>query len=176
MSLGRILKTPNTAVVLIPPQELWEPIQAIRRMHDLHVDRWMPHVTLLFPFVPAERFAQAEPDLDAACRALPAFRVRLARFDYFAGPKTAWLEPEPAATVRTLQAALQSRFPDFNDVSRFPGGFRPHLSVGQGPPGLPAKLQATWKPLEFEAREVELIRRDGPEDPFRVDRSFSLQT
>jgi hypothetical protein len=59
-------KTPNTAVVLIPPQELWEPIQAIRRVHDLHVERWMPHVTLLFPFAPAERFAQAEPDL--GCR------------------------------------------------------------------------------------------------------------
>jgi len=175
MEPKRLAKTPNTAVVLIPPQELWEPIQAIRRIYDLHVDRWMPHVTLLFPFVPAERFAQAEPDLDAACRAVPAFRMRLARFDYFQGPKTTWLDPEPAATVRALQAALQSVFPDFNDVSRFPGGYRPHLSVGQGPPTLPAKLQAEWKPLEFEAREVALIRREGPDDPFRVDRVFSLQ-
>jgi 2'-5' RNA ligase len=167
-------KTPNTAVVLIPPQELWEPIQAIRRVHDLHVERWMPHVTLLFPFAPAERFAQAEPDLDAACRAMPAFRVKLARFDYFPGPKTAWLEPEPAESVRRLQEALQSRFPEFNDVARFPGGFRPHLSVGQGPAGLIAKLQEKWTPLEFEAVEVALIRRDGPEDPFRVDRVFRL--
>jgi 2'-5' RNA ligase len=176
MSLGRIVKTPHSAVVLIPPESLWEPIQAIRRVHDLHIDRWMPHVTLLFPFVPAERFAQAEPDLDAACRAIPAFRVRLARFDYFQGPKTAWLDPEPSAAVRALQAALQSGFPDYNDVSRFPGGFRPHLSVGQGPPTLPSKLQADWKPLEFETREVALIRRDGPEDPFRVDRVISLRS
>ena len=66
MSLGRIVKTPHTAVVLIPPESLWESIQAIRRVYDLHIFRWMPHVTLLFPFIPAERFAQAEPDLDAA--------------------------------------------------------------------------------------------------------------
>lgn len=176
MNAGRVVKTPHSAVVLIPPEALWEPIQAIRRVHDLHVDRWMPHVTLLFPFLPAERFAQAEPDLDAACRALPAFRVKLARFEYFAGPKTAWLEPEPAESVRRLQSALQARFPEFDDVARFPGGFRPHLSVGQGPPNLPGRLQATWSPLEFEAREVALIRRDGPEDPFRVDRTFSLSS
>jgi 2'-5' RNA ligase len=175
MSLGRIVKTPHTAIVLIPPESLWESIQAIRRVHDLHVDRWMPHVTLVFPFVPAERFAQAEPDLDAACRTIPAFRMKLARFDYFPGPKTAWLDPEPVESVRKLQSALQTRFPEFDDVTRFPGGFRPHLSVGQGPPGLPAKLQASWRTLEFDVREVALIRRDGPEDPFRVDRAIPLQ-
>ena len=101
--------------------------------------------------------------------------MRMELFDYFPGPKTVWLEPEPAATVRALQAALQSKFPEYDDVARFPGGFRPHLSVGQGPPSLPPKLQADWKPLEFEVREVALIRRDGPEDPFRVDRRFALK-
>ncbi len=168
-------KSPHTAVVLIPPESLWEPIQAIRRVYDVHIKRWMPHVTLLFPFLPAERFAQAEPDLDPVCRAFPAFRVKLAEFNYFPGPKTAWLDPEPAETVRRLQSELQQKFPDFDDVARFPGGFRPHLSVGQGPPDLPGRLQTTWKTIEFEAREVALIKRDGPEDPFRVDRTFRLQ-
>ena len=135
----------------------------------------MPHVTLLYPFHPAEKFAEAEPELEAACAGVAPFRVTLARFNYFAGPKTAWLDPEPGDPVRRLQKALQSRFPDFDDVTRFPDGYRPHLSVGQGPPDLPGRLQATWTPIEFEAREVALIRRDGPEDPFRVHRVFTLQ-
>jgi len=168
------VKTPHTAVVLIPPQDLWEPIQAIRRAHDKHLDRWMPHVTLLFPFHPADRFAGAEPEIEAAAREVEPFRVKLARFQYFAGPKTAWLEPEPPDSVRRVQSALQSRFPDCDDVARFPGGYRPHLSVGQGPPDLAERLQAAWTPLEFDAREVALIRRDGPDDPFRVHRTFAL--
>ena|SRR5688572_9706195 len=167
-------KTPNTAVVLIPPEDLWSPIQEIRLERDAHVKRWMPHITLLFPFFPAEQFPEAEAVLASACRGLAPFRVTLARFDYFAGPKTAWLEPEPVDAVQQLQAALQARFPYCDDVARHAGGFRPHLSVGQGPPNLPAKLQEAWKPVEFEAREVSLIRRDGPDDPFRVHRAFEL--
>ena len=170
----RTTKTPHSALVLIPPRELWDPIQAIRRVHDAHFHRWMPHVTLLFPFLPAEQFAEAEPDLETACRGVAPFRVTLARFDYFPGPRTAWLAPEPAEGVKALQAALQARFPECDEVARFSGGYRPHLSVGQGTPELPARLQAAWTPLDFEAVEAALIRRDGPDDPFRVHRVFSL--
>jgi 2'-5' RNA ligase len=170
-----IRKTPHSAVVLIPPRELWEPIQAIRQVHDAHIRRWMPHVTLLYPFLPADQYGDAEGKLEAACRDVASFRVKLARFDYFAGPKTAWIEPEPVTDVRALQSTLQARFPEYDDVARFPGGFRPHLSVGQGPADLSGRLQASWTPVEFDAREVALIRRDGPEDPFRVHRAFPLR-
>jgi 2'-5' RNA ligase len=169
-----ISKTPHSAVVLIPPQELWEPIQSIRRTHDSHVLRWMPHITLLFPFLPADQFAEAEAKIDSACGRVAPFRIKLARFEYFAGPKTAWIEPEPAESVRALQAALQREFPAFDEVSRFPGGFRPHLSVGQGRHDLITRLQAAWTPLEFEVSAVSLIRRNGAEDPFRVHRAFPL--
>lgn len=169
------IKTPHSAVVLIPPQQLWEPIQAIRKLHDAHINRWMPHITLLFPFHPADMFSEAEPKIEAACREVAPFLVSLDRFEYFQGPKTLWLEPEPAEAVRRLQAGLQSQFPACDDVARFPGGFRPHLSVGQGPPALQERLQSGWKPVEFEARDVALIRRDGPEDPFRIHRTFSLK-
>ena len=55
-------KTHTTAVVLIPPEEVWEPIQALRRAHDRNFDRWMPHITLLYPF--AERDASLLRALD----------------------------------------------------------------------------------------------------------------
>lgn len=50
-------KTHKTAVVLIPPEECWPPIQAIRQEHDRHVRRWMPHMTMIYPFRPKEQFA-----------------------------------------------------------------------------------------------------------------------
>ena len=167
-------KTPHSAVVLIPPRDHWEPIQAIRRERDAHVHRWMPHITLLFPFLPADMFAAAEGKLLAGCKRVAPFRIRLARFDYFPGPKTAWLVPEPPEPVIALQAELQHWFPRCDDVARHAGGYRPHLSVGQGPPNLAEKLQVGWVPLEFDVSEVSLIRRDGPEDPFREYKSFKL--
>jgi hypothetical protein len=49
-----------TAVVLLPPRDLWEPIQSIRRLLDKkHVDRWPPHVTLFYPFYPPGLLEQA---------------------------------------------------------------------------------------------------------------------
>ena len=43
-------KTHTTAVVLIPPESVQPPIQAIRSVHDRNFLRWMPHITLLYPF------------------------------------------------------------------------------------------------------------------------------
>ena len=40
----------NSAVVIIPPQEKWESIQEIRETYDRGFNRWMPHITLIYPF------------------------------------------------------------------------------------------------------------------------------
>lgn len=165
-------RTPRTAVVVIPPETAAEPIQRIRRIHDRQVRRWMPHITLLFPFRPEESFPEALPRLIEATASMRPFTITLAEFRFFehGGERaTLWLAPEPAAPLRRLQAALQERFPDCDDVSRFPQGFTPHLSVGQvrgraARDALLARLRADWVPLEFPVREAALIARprDGP--------------
>jgi hypothetical protein len=33
----------KTATVIIPPEHVWGPFQAIRQKHDSRVGRWMPH-------------------------------------------------------------------------------------------------------------------------------------
>jgi 2'-5' RNA ligase len=173
------VKTHKTAVVLIPPQERWEPIQTIRRRHDRHLRRWMPHVTLIYPFRPREQFDEVEPSLGEACGRVASFEVRLAEFRHFDHGRerfTLWLAPEPRDSLAVLQTALQSAVPGCDDVSRHPDGFTPHLSVGQvsgrdAMVALKTTLQASWQPLTFSARRVSLIwRADKPDDVFRVDR------
>jgi 2'-5' RNA ligase len=176
-------KVHRTAVVLIPPEAVWEPIQAIRRVHDPQVRRWMPHVTLLYPFVPQPRLAEAADRLRPAAAQVEPFEITLREFGCFAHGRrsaTLWLRPEPEERAKALQAALEAAMPWCDDVSRFAGGFAPHLSVGRFPgrgaaERAAAALEAGWEPLRFVATKVALIARSGaPGDAFSVRTTLPL--
>ena len=107
------VKTHRTAVVAIPPPEVWEPIQAIRRQHDRNVHRWMPHITLLYPFMPREQFGEALPRLLEVSRQSAAFQVTLATFQAFThafGKATIWLTPEPRHAFVTCRESYKPSF------------------------------------------------------------------
>jgi 2'-5' RNA ligase len=174
-------KTHTTAVVLIPPEQVWEPIQVIRRRHDRQCRRWMPHVTLLYPFRPREQFDDVAGALAQACRPLEPFQVELAEIRCFKRRRDCvlWLAPEPAEALRRLQEAVWRAAPDCDEVRAFENGFTPHLSIGQAGRDqvgeLMAGLQRDWRPLRFRAAEVSLIYRgQPPDDVFRVDRPIPL--
>lgn len=175
-------KTPKTAVVLIPPSDLWEPIQALRRQHDRHFRRWMPHITLLYPFRPTASFELATPLLARACRLIKPFEVQLRRFDFFEHGRqsaTCYLAPEPAGPLIALHQRLLSTVPDCDDAARFAGGFVPHLSLGQtryrNAAALCHRWQASWQPLSFALEQVHLIwRNDPPDDIFRIGPILSM--
>ena len=126
-------KTHTTAVVLIPPEAVQPPIQAVRRIHDRNFRRWMPHITLLYPFAERQDFAEVVPALTKAAQQVSPFFIELARFDAFKHRKscTMFLVPEPEAEIVQLHKALLQHLPDYDDTARFAGGFHPHLSIGQ---------------------------------------------
>jgi 2'-5' RNA ligase len=174
-------KTHHTAVAVVPPEEAGEPIQAIRRRHDRQIHRWPPHGNLLYPFRHEAEFPALAPALLAACAAVAPIPVSLGEFRYFrhgSGRCTLWLAPEPGEALLRLQAALQSAFPDCNDLSRLPTGFTPHLSVGQFPTlrdceRTREQLRAGWRPITFLLNDVGLLARD-PDGPFRMTRRLIL--
>ncbi len=170
-------KTHTTAVVSIPPVELWPPIQAIRQQYDRHFRRWMPHITLLYPFRPHTEFDGLAEGFAKICRDIQPFGVALTGIRVFRHRRaqfTLWLAPEPMEPWRHLQAALGRLVPDCDDVTRHHQGFTPHLTVGQiqgeaEMEHLHRALQATWRPLTFTAQAVSLIwRGEPPDDIFRV--------
>ena len=61
--------THQTGLVIIPPPMAWPPIQAIRAAHDRKLRRWMPHITPIYPFLPAGEFEAAATRLVPACAA-----------------------------------------------------------------------------------------------------------
>jgi 2'-5' RNA ligase len=154
---------------------VWNSIQAIRRQHDRHVQRWMPHITLLYPFIPRQQCGEALLRLREVGRQSAAFQVTLATFRAFThafGKATIWLAPEPRHAFVTLHATLQAAFPAYDDQARFPVGFTPHLSVGQassprGRQQLLETLQASWQPVQFTLTAIALIWREA-DGPFEI--------
>lgn len=175
------MKTHRSAVVVIPPEEVWEPIQAVRRLYDRQLERWMPHITLIYPFWPREWFDEAMRDLESVCGGLEPFGVTLEqveRFKHGEGRFTMWFRPEPPEPLGELQAAIEGRFPECDDVSRFGDGYTPHLSFGQARGRVQlaermSKVKDTWRPVRFEVREVALICREE-DGPFEVERTVKL--
>lgn len=169
------VKTHLAALVAIPPQSLWEPIQAIRRIHDRHARDWMPHVTLLYPFLPRESFDEVAGSLEGLDAA--AFDVTLAAFRYFRHYEwshTIWLDPEPAGSWHQLHAALVRRFPDCIESSKYENGFTPHLSVGQSRSAeIAGTFQQKWTPLAWRVTELALVARPDRQ-PFEVIRTVPL--
>ncbi len=177
-------KTHKTALVIIPPEEVWEPIQEIRREHDKQVKRWMPHITLLYPFFPKPKFTEAAGLLAPVGWDIAPFEVTLKTFDTFQhgkGSFSVWLRPEPEKAVVNLQTKLWEAAPAYSETRSFGGGFTPHLSVGQvqgrgARNALLKRLQADWEPLSFRVEAVSFISRKAPpNDTFQVDRRIVLE-
>lgn len=174
-------KTYTTAVVLIPPETVQPPIQAIRQIHDRNFRRWMPHITLLYPFTERRDFASVIPALTRAAQQMSSFSVELARFDAFRHSKscTMFLVPEPEDEIVRLHRVLLEHLPDYDDTARFAGGFHPHLSVGQfqhrSLPSEQQRLQNEWQPVRCEMATLSLIYR-SPEtdDKFVVTEQFDF--
>jgi 2'-5' RNA ligase len=157
----------TSAIVLIPPQSLWPPIQEIRRVYDRAYVRWMPHINLIYPFVHNDAFPQILPKLSQALAPLQPFTISLERFKFFPHTTnyTMWLEPKPNSEVIKLHNILVKTFPEFDDLDTInERGFTPHLSVGQQKDYKELlekidELQKKWQPLQWNVGEVYLISR-----------------
>jgi len=103
-------KTYKTAIVVIPPEEYWESIQAIRHKYDRQVRRWMPHITMIYPFRPADQLEVVAEELQAACRSVQPFQICLNEFRYFQHGRnrfTLWLAPNPKGELEKRITRLQ---------------------------------------------------------------------
>ena len=162
-------KVYTSACVIIPPKEIWDPIQKIRQQYDRQIHRWMPHITLLYPFRPKAEFKYIKEEFEDFCSQIKSFIVNFRIFNYFHHrPQnfTIWLHPESNGLISNLQAELLRIVPDCNDVNKHKNGFTPHLSVGQikGKKNLIKiikRLQNSWKEIKFTVNCVYFISREN---------------
>ncbi len=174
----------SSAVVIIPPKEKWAPIQEIRKIFDRSINRWMPHITLLYPFRPINQYEDIEKALSEMCKNIKPFEISLKCFGYFSQGHqkyTIWLDPEPNTFITKLQAEILKIVPDCDDVNRYKNGFKPHLSVGQikGKNNLQkilSDLQTEWEEITFSLNIIYFIsREESKTSEFKISKQFKFE-
>ena len=180
-SLQTIPPVYQSAVVIIPPDEIFPTIQTIRRRCDRQFHRWMPHINIVYGFVPEAYFPEAAEAIAQALTKLEPFTITLSNFETFTHSSscTAWLNPvpQPADALDRLQTILQQIFPQCNEQSsKSANGFTPHLTIGQFSTAQVAQTQLSqWHPVTFQVDSIALIsRRDN--EPFQIRYRIPLKS
>ena len=180
----KLAKIHASTVALIPPDEAWDQLQALRyELQDKGLYRWPPHVNLLYPFLVESHIPLVLSKLRTSLREVQPFQVTLQEFGLFVHKKSAtlWLRPDitpdPLALDR-LQQALQDAVPDCHEQrSSFAGRFTPHMTVTHFDTcndfsisdceDVRQRLQATWQPVTFTCSQVHVMTRQGAAGQFR---------
>ena len=177
-------KVYTSAAVIIPPEEKWPPIQNIRRQYDRQINRWMPHITLLYPFRPEEEYPKIEDLFSNVCSEIERFEITLKNFCNFPHRKqnyTICLDPEPNQPIIDLQAKILNIVTDCDDVNKYKSGFTPHLSVGQikGRDKLKRivnTLQNNWEEIKFNVNQICFISREKKKvSTFEIKKRIELK-
>ena len=123
----------TTLVVVVPETE--PAVGSLRDRLDGNAALGLPaHVTVLFPFVPAD---QLDDDVlrrvGAVVRAVPRFAYHFARTDWF-DDEVLWLAPTDPVPFRRLTELVVAEFPQHQPYDGRFDEVVPHLTVGHGHP------------------------------------------
>jgi len=174
--------TYKSAIVLVPPPEhinQTDFIQTKRAAHDKAFSRWMPHINLVYGFVPDSAFGEAAEKITKELADFAPFELEFKNFSFFKHGQscTVWLSPdtEDLSVLKTLQKRLESVYPQCNEQSaKSSEGFKPHMTIGQF--NTEDECATTikqwsedpaWKPIKFVVKEVYLISRSDTA-PFEI--------
>lgn len=153
---------PRSALIVAVPEA--EPIVGEWRLRYDNARLGIPaHVTLLFPFVPAEELDETLfGELRALFAAQPAFAFTLTRLVGFPD-QTIWLAPEPAAPFRTLTELIFAEYPAYPPYEGIHDEVIPHLTVTSDDASIRDELDAAMTPhlpIEAVVHDVVLLEED----------------
>lgn len=171
----------RTAVVLLPPVELWGALQRLRARHDSRFERWPPHVSLLYGFVEPAELPLALPRLTEVAKASKPFTIRFDRvvtFEHEASTTVA-LAPSRPEDIAALQARLVAAFPFCTEQNRGEGGsFTPHLTIARldsGDTKTLASLKHELRALHLEWPANAIVVLERPDEVFHAHAEIEFE-
>jgi 2'-5' RNA ligase len=174
VSLGFSL-VPRSALIVAVPEA--ERLVGPWRLRYDNASLGIPaHVTLLFPFVPAEELDEHLFDeLRELFAQQPSFFIAFPRVARF--PEVVWLAPEPAEPFLRLTELIVGRYPDYPPYDGVHDDVIPHLTVAVGDRTLQDQVDAALTPhlpIADEVREVVLLE-EQPDGLWRRRERFALR-
>lgn len=123
------------SVLLIEVPEAEPAVQRHRERLDENARLGIPaHITVLYPFVPADAITAAVMSrLEEVFAQVSGFRLRLDHTDWF-GENVLWLGPQDPGPLRALTDRVWQAFPAFPPFEGQHDDVIPHLTVGHGQP------------------------------------------
>ena len=157
------MSEPTSAIVVrirLPP-----PLEAVRRRFDHSAALKVPaHVTLLYPWLPAEALTRAaRRTLAAIVRETRAFDVRFAATRRW--PGILYLEPDPAWRFSALIEKVAAGFPAYPPYGGTISEVIPHLTLVENAKAALdpiEKAASTHLPFERTVRSIEVLV-EGPD-------------
>ncbi|MCP4520810.1 MAG: DUF504 domain-containing protein [Cytophagales bacterium] len=167
--------TYESGIVIIPPKSVWKSIQSLREKYDAKAYRWMPHITMIYGFLPEEHFEEATQLVADKLKGFPGFEVKLSEYQTFLhrNKETVWLNPVTENHILVhLQSIIQDCFPQCNEQLKGLQGFTPHMSIGQFSTKEEAfKKLPQWNSINFPVESIAFISRKGNlpfEEKYRI--------
>jgi 2'-5' RNA ligase len=134
------------------------------------------HITLLFPFFPAERLDEhVRVELRDLFATQPSISFSLTSVTVFPD-ETIWLAPEPSEPFRRLTELIVERYPEYPPYEGIHNDIIPHLTVTSGDGSLREEVAADLAPhlpIHAQTRAVTLLAEDDSER-WSVGERFSL--
>ena len=166
---------PRSALIVTVPEA--EPVVGELRERYDNARLGIPaHITLLFPFVPAEKLDNALfADLHELFSTQPPITFTLTRLTEFPD-QTLWLVPEPSEAFRTMTDLIVRQFPDYPPYEGIHEQVIPHLTVAAGDSSLRDEVDAAVSPhlpIRAEARHVVLLE-EWPDSHWSTRGRFAL--
>ena len=167
----------KTALVFIPPSKLWEPIQNIRKEYDENFRRWMPHITLIYPFLPVEKFPSIYEKLSVICQKQKPFSIHFDKFGFFSQRKrnVVWFAPSLRKPFIDLQHLLVESMPQLSQKKKefCPHMTMAHISQKEKTEEMIEKFTQELPPFSCTFDKISLIHRnDPPDDIFRIEKEI----
>jgi len=155
------LRTRRMSTLIVPVREAEPSLAAAGADSHCAGDRALPpHITVLYPFVPARQIdASVLHAISVALAGFGPFDFALTHIGYF--PGVVYLTPEPVEPFQQLTAALSARWPEYPPYNGAYDQLVPHLTVAMGPlrAGVVHELEHSL-PIHARARELSLLTPD----------------